>query len=164
MGEHRADIVTRRGVVVELQSAPLSPEQVRDREQFYGNMAWIVNAEPLLERLLLLKRFDSGRGFSFQWKHHPPSWRHATRPVFLDLGVGVSLDALLGCRRTVATMPDDYYARRVSRRAPDRADELEPALRQPGAFLLRIHSLHANGFGSVLLAARASLVKEIAGL
>ena len=44
MPPHRADIVTRSGLVIELQHAYLSPNEVREREDFYGDMVWIIDA------------------------------------------------------------------------------------------------------------------------
>ncbi len=48
-GQHRADIVTKRGLVIELQSEPLDPIQAVRREQFYSTnmphgMIWLIRA------------------------------------------------------------------------------------------------------------------------
>lgn len=45
MGRHRADAVLPEGLVIELQASPLDPRQVRQRENFYGNMIWIYKAD-----------------------------------------------------------------------------------------------------------------------
>ncbi len=83
IGSHRADIVTPSGLVVELQNSPISPEEIQERERFYGNMVWIVNGEDFQERCLLRK--DMGRGFySFRWKHMRSFWLFADKPVYLD--------------------------------------------------------------------------------
>jgi hypothetical protein len=45
MGPHRADVVAASGGVVELQHSAISPEVIREREDFYGErMAWIFDA------------------------------------------------------------------------------------------------------------------------
>ena len=46
-GQHRADIVTPKGLVIELQSEPLDPIQATRREQFYAantphGMIWLI--------------------------------------------------------------------------------------------------------------------------
>lgn len=40
---HRADISTPHGII-EFQNSPLSAEEIRTREEFYGRMIWVVNA------------------------------------------------------------------------------------------------------------------------
>lgn len=44
IGNHRADIVTPRGVVVEIQRSQISPEQIAERERHYVAMVWIFDA------------------------------------------------------------------------------------------------------------------------
>ena len=46
---HRADIEGDRGVVIELQHSPISPEVIREREVFYGRMIWVFDASDLVE-------------------------------------------------------------------------------------------------------------------
>jgi competence CoiA-like predicted nuclease len=47
---HRADIIID-GLVIELQHSPLPVPEVREREEFYGNMIWVLDGETaLLER------------------------------------------------------------------------------------------------------------------
>jgi hypothetical protein len=43
MGPHRADVLTPRGVV-EFQRSAISGAEIREREQFYGKMIWVVDA------------------------------------------------------------------------------------------------------------------------
>lgn len=43
---HIADIVTSRGMVIELQNSPIPERELKARETFYRRMMWIVNAEP----------------------------------------------------------------------------------------------------------------------
>ncbi|WP_428249827.1 competence protein CoiA [Ferrovibrio sp.] len=40
---HIADVKCSSGLVVEFQNSPMSYEELRTREQFYGDMIWIVN-------------------------------------------------------------------------------------------------------------------------
>ncbi|MBI1332872.1 MAG: hypothetical protein GC165_08330 [Armatimonadetes bacterium] len=94
MGPHRADIQNESGLVVELQNSSISPAEILERERFYGNMVWVVNAELFADRLFLMKRM-APQIFAFKWKHMRPSWRYARKPVFLDLG-RFSVKDLLG--------------------------------------------------------------------
>ena len=41
---HRADIMGRAGLVIELQHSPISAEEIQEREHFYGNMIWLFDA------------------------------------------------------------------------------------------------------------------------
>ena len=47
---HRADIVTDKGMVVEIQNSPISLEELRSREAFYENLVWVVNGEKFKSR------------------------------------------------------------------------------------------------------------------
>src|SRR5262245_27498151 len=42
---HRADVKTEFDVVLEFQHSPLSEVERVSREQFYGNMIWVVNGQ-----------------------------------------------------------------------------------------------------------------------
>jgi hypothetical protein len=50
IGEHRADIRTIGGLVVELQHSSITPEVIAEREHFYENMIWIFDATEYVER------------------------------------------------------------------------------------------------------------------
>jgi hypothetical protein len=50
IGEHRADIRTSGGLVVELQHSLITPEVVAEREHFYGDMIWIFDATEYAKR------------------------------------------------------------------------------------------------------------------
>lgn len=83
IGNHRADVVLADGMVLELQNSTISVGEIAERESFYRNMAWIVNAEPFIDNLCIRVR----DGFhSFRWKWPRPCWSYAKRPIYLDLG------------------------------------------------------------------------------
>lgn len=83
MGSHRADIVTATGHVIELQHSSLSPEQVRERERFYGNMTWIIDATEFLENI---KFRNHGDHWTFRWRH-PRQWMFSiTQELIWDCG------------------------------------------------------------------------------
>lgn len=88
---HRADAVTPTGVVLEFQHSVITAEEVADREHFYGNMVWVLDATAAFraDRVGLdHQRPQDGREFCrFRWKHRRRSFDGRSAPVFLDLGV-----------------------------------------------------------------------------
>jgi len=83
MGPHRADIVSITGLVTELQHGSLSPEDTRDREVFYGDMLWIVDAADFEDNLDF--RYHDGY-MSFRWRW-PRKWMFSiTRRLIFDFG------------------------------------------------------------------------------
>lgn len=57
---HRADIRTKSGLVVEIQNSPIKPEEIEQRENFYGKhkLLWILNGENLLKHCILNFNFE----------------------------------------------------------------------------------------------------------
>lgn len=49
--KHRADIVTNKGTVIEIQHSLIKTSDIVKREQFYDRMVWIVNAFDFLRNL-----------------------------------------------------------------------------------------------------------------
>jgi competence protein CoiA len=88
MGPHRADMVTAMGTVVELQNSPISPETIREREQFYNKMVWIFNAEPYIDNIYFYKKHPNMEHFLFRWKHPRLSQCAATMPLYWDFNDG----------------------------------------------------------------------------
>lgn len=116
IGNHRADIVTPRGVVVEIQRSQLSTEQITERERHYGAMIWIFDATaaatqpfacwcppgrparecqpscqapPRLDVRSPRPPKDEASKLdhrTFRWKHARRSLAACRRPVYLDLG------------------------------------------------------------------------------
>ena len=101
IGKHRADIKIGE-LIVELQNTPLSADKIQERENFYGNMVWILNGRALGNGLNLKKKKiqinkqsqlngnpmeKTGRMkeiTTFRWKHPPKSWWVANKPIFID--------------------------------------------------------------------------------
>lgn len=66
IGDHRADVVTPSGWVVEFQHSPIDPAEVAKREAHYGTGIWVVDTST---------------------RTHPPAWtRKAKWRVFYDNG------------------------------------------------------------------------------
>jgi hypothetical protein len=80
MGRHRADIKSPK-CVIELQSSSISVDEVYERESFYENMVWVLDA-----REFNLQLRDRDGYVSFRWKHPRKTWWEAERLLFFDLG------------------------------------------------------------------------------
>ena len=78
-GEHRADIVGNGGAIIELQHSAISADEIRAREEFYGDMVWLFDAT---HRFRALESGDWAF-FSLGRTKHLPRCR---KPVFLDFG------------------------------------------------------------------------------
>ena len=83
IGKHRADIITSENEVLELQNSPISMDEIRERESFYGNMVWLINAEVFRHNFNLDKREHY---VVFKWKWPRKSFQAFTKPLYLDFG------------------------------------------------------------------------------
>lgn len=79
---HRADIKTKEGLVLEIQNSPISPDDICDREEFYGNMIWLLNGETIGKNLELR---DKKTYLTFSWKNPPKSWFYSERDIYIDM-------------------------------------------------------------------------------
>lgn len=92
-GCHRADMISWDGTIIELQQSGISPEEIRERELYYGQFTskflWMFNARDVYAewRLDIRERPDDPRRYStFRWKHPRKSVAWCQKPVLLDLG------------------------------------------------------------------------------
>lgn len=103
--KHRADIVTPKGIVIELQHSALGVEKIEEREDFYGAVIWLFDVraarpEPLYDpqwhhgkipinsgaiRLSLRPKTDY---HTFRWYHPRKSIAYTNRETYLDAGRG----------------------------------------------------------------------------
>ena len=89
-GEHRADICLSTGQVIELQHSPISPEDIEERERFYGNMLWIFDAEPFKHNLFLREKLSKHNNlyYTFRWKRPRHSILSCQKfPIYFDMGM-----------------------------------------------------------------------------
>ena len=115
MGNHRADVLTPRGVI-EFQKSSISTKEIREREQFYRRMIWVVDASEFnvyVSTSVYRKRYMKAspppdlfspernayqrkmseytrRMTEFEtylgWSWPRKSWLEARKAIFLDLG------------------------------------------------------------------------------
>jgi len=48
---HRADILTEQGIVIEIQNSPITAEVIKEREDFYQEIIWVVNGVKFLQNV-----------------------------------------------------------------------------------------------------------------
>jgi len=80
--KHIADVRCTYGTVIEFQNSPLSPKSIREREEFYGNMVWVLNGETIAKNIYLKERDGY---YSFGWDWFPKSWKGVTKPIYIDM-------------------------------------------------------------------------------
>lgn len=91
MGPHRADVKIGNEVI-EFQSSPISVEEIRERERFYGSMTWVFDAEEAYESGRLSLRTQHKRTskdflvMTFRWKHARKSIAYCQQGIVLDIG------------------------------------------------------------------------------
>ncbi len=81
---HIADLWLPNSIVVEFQHSPLTVEEIREREAFYGRMVWIFDVSDCRERFHFRRR----DGYvTFRWKHPRKHIAFCRRVVYLDFGL-----------------------------------------------------------------------------
>lgn len=92
MGNHRADVVSTGGVVIEFQHSYLSSDEAKEREDFYQNMIWVFDAvEPWQNGRLWESNVDTNKNKrikSFNWEK-PKSFikeNYIHYPLLIDIG------------------------------------------------------------------------------
>ena len=82
IGEHRADVQTPT-TVVEFQHSTISTEEIRRREEYYGNMVWVVDASAFSKNWSK-RHGQSPDWFGYKWKYMRKTWERAKCRVFMD--------------------------------------------------------------------------------
>jgi len=102
IGEHRADIKLDNGLVIEFQHSPISPKEIEEREQFYGNMIWVFDASAFSDRFIIKglrpEHWDRKQKIEcrWDWKHPRESILFCKKPVYLDFGCEKSIGIIQG--------------------------------------------------------------------
>lgn len=84
VGNHRADVKTPSGIVIEFQHSGISSNQIEEREREYGKMLWVLDArDAYFNHQVEVMRSD------YYLHIRTSRWRKAVkdfnRPVFLDI-------------------------------------------------------------------------------
>ena len=88
---HIADVKADNGLVVEIQHSPIAESEMQSREDFYGDMIWIVDARDLFGYFALGTSYDlatcNPMSYHFQWLSRSTllkRWSVARKPVYFD--------------------------------------------------------------------------------
>lgn len=109
VGRHRADIRTTSGLVIELQHSAISPEEIEERETFYGEncagMVWLFDVSEAVDNIHLK---DTGASTNFRWSRARRSIASCKSPVYWDFGDGLVYEVrkMHNKRREAAEMVD----------------------------------------------------------
>lgn len=76
---HRADIRSDKGFIIELQNSPLSSEKIKERESFYDSLIWVLNGKTIAKNIKYFKR-------RYIWNWFPSSWKNTKKPIYIDEG------------------------------------------------------------------------------
>lgn len=93
--KHIADVLTDENVVIEFQYSHLSDAQIKEREEFYGNMVWVVNGTRLEadkrygDLIAVDERFNSADGGLDRYATYDDAiihktWWKSSKLVFWD--------------------------------------------------------------------------------
>ena len=89
---HIADVKTSHGLVLEFQRSSIRPEEVLERQDFYGKMLWVVDGSKNFDAVnfsMMRERVDPESGLAgFHWYSRSglfARW-HVEKPVFVDFG------------------------------------------------------------------------------
>lgn len=95
-GNHRADVVVGgSGRVLELQHSYISCEEIQEREEFYGKMAWVFDATEAAKagrlkywraHLEELEPHWNENHCRFRWSRMRQTIRACRKPLFIDAG------------------------------------------------------------------------------
>ena len=103
---HIADVHTGTGWTIEFQYSHLNNESIRSREDFYGQMVWVVSGCRLDRDRALGVRLDSlpkvtsiqdGVPYSLQAQTSASAWFHSDKFVFFDFEGGFDCPRIDGC-------------------------------------------------------------------
>jgi len=84
MQRHIADVLINN-TVIECQHSPISVEEIREREEFYGKMMWLFDMTDNDHIELTTKSAH----VTFRWKHPKKTLWSIKKPLYLDLGHGI---------------------------------------------------------------------------
>jgi hypothetical protein len=83
VGPHRAD-VKGPAAVLEVQRSQIAPEMIREREEFYGEMLWMLKGDDFVERFST--RYLGNGIYRWEWKSPRQRWASAERRLLIDFG------------------------------------------------------------------------------
>lgn len=119
--EHRADVKGQHKIL-EVQKSPISAEKIREREEFYGDMAWMLCGEDFENRFVLGQELNGRKkgsiDFLFTWKSMRASWLSARKPIYIHFKKGIGLVSRLFSNGTgrIKFVSMEHFAREIDPR------------------------------------------------
>jgi hypothetical protein len=109
IGIHRADI-KHNDLVIELQNSSISPDEIKQREDYYKKMIWLFNGKKLCAGIELRQKeedkyFGSEGIYTFRWRMPPKSLWACKHPIIIHMNGSMA-------RRMCKAGPDNpgvYY-------------------------------------------------------
>jgi hypothetical protein len=86
MGPHRAD-VKGDAAVLEVQASQMDVDTLAEREEFYGEMLWMLKGEDFQERFEIT--YVGAHLYRFVWKTPRKCWGLSRRRILIDFSFGV---------------------------------------------------------------------------
>jgi hypothetical protein len=88
--EHRADVKGQRKIL-EVQKSAISAADIQEREEFYGDMAWMLCGEDFEGRLRMWTCDDEERiRFRFKWGSMRRCWLAASKDIYIHFSKGIA--------------------------------------------------------------------------
>lgn len=82
--KHRADVRTHDGTVIELQHSPLSTKEVREREEFYGKMIWVLDGNEICPNVAIDQFVSKDERLYFRRGEIKKAWvNEITKPCYV---------------------------------------------------------------------------------
>lgn len=131
--DHIADVRLSNGLIIEFQNSSISSEDIEKRENFYGDMIWVLNGAKFAKNLILRPKGDY---YSFRWKHPPKSWWFSEKRIYIDL------DPLIAFYQAEKRREIELHGKDIAEKYfIDRLDE-EIKIRKDKLFLIK--KIHNN--------------------
>jgi len=83
--KHIADLVGKNDEVIELQHSPMTHQEIQQREQFYDNMIWVIDATTAEHFVAGSTRLSNGIRNFYAIKMED-WWGFTTKTIYLDIG------------------------------------------------------------------------------
>lgn len=163
MGKHRAD-VKLGNLVIEFQNSSISSKDIQKREEFYGNMIWLINGNSFGKNLIFRDKKDY---YSFRWKHPVKSWWYAKKPIYVDFepyttylkNQIIKYDSI----KKSIDLRNDLHSDEVREMYQDEIDSINKEVKQFENKILRIKKIYPSvpcgGWGQLIT--KEDFLKEV---
>lgn len=157
IGTHRADIVGKNGTVIELQHSSINPQEIVERETFYKNMIWLIDAEPFHKNLWFRQNDNY---WTFRWNWPRKYVQHMKKPCFLDISMYIDYEIKNAKERlsyyVEAQREKDYYTDDIQR---EQTEVMKYSVMSKTS-IFHIKKIHASGNGWGVFLTKQDFIKK----